>query len=87
MKLLFCKACGDVFAIGLKKWRFCECKATSGRYLDNVYAEYRGADAIPLGFANGTFAEAVKKHENAYWGERFDAFVIEQQCPTFRKVK
>ena len=54
---------------------------------DGIYT----GPSIPLGFANHSFLEAVKnqpkKHQGPRTGERFEAFVIEKECPTFRKVK
>lgn len=85
MKLLFCSICHDVFRLDHDA-RECHCGLVGGKYVDDLNAEYYGKDAIPLGFANETFAEAVCNQPHAGMGERFTAFVIPKECDTFKKV-
>lgn len=84
MKLLFCKACQDVFRL-IDTERVCRCGATRGRYVDELNAVYTGTDAVPIGFANSSFVRAVRAQpiEDSRGGERFDAFVIPVECATF----
>lgn len=58
MKLLMCLDCGDIFNL-TKQEKKCGCGKTSGRYTDELNAEYEG-NAQPIGFANGSFIEAIK---------------------------
>lgn len=84
MKLLFCKKCSDVFRL-FDDLRVCACGETSGRYLNNLDAIYGGSHAIPLGFVNDSFAEAITGQPESGLGRRFDAFVIPKTCFTFQK--
>jgi len=58
MKLLLCLDCGDIFNLTAKEKK-CGCGKTSGRYIDDLNAEYEG-NAQPIGFSNGSFIEAIK---------------------------
>lgn len=49
-------------------------------------AEFKGP-AIPLGFHNTYFFNALKNQPKKDWGKEFTAFVIEKNCPTFKKKK
>jgi len=62
------------------------CGACGGTYVDNVQAEYYGP-AIPLGFDNPSFLQAVDNQPNRGMGKLFTGFVIPKECKTFRKVK
>lgn len=84
MKLLYCGYCGDVFNIGYESKK-CSCGRTSGLYLDNVNARYSGKHAVPLGFANNSFDNALKRQPNSGMGKEFSAFVIPVICDTFVK--
>jgi hypothetical protein len=85
MKLIFCTECHDLFRM-LTHERTCECGKSGGTYLeDGLHVEYWGP-AVPLGFDNMSFARAVQNQPETGWGERFEAFVIEKQCPTMVKV-
>jgi hypothetical protein len=86
VKLLFCRACEDVFKLRVGETRRCQCGNTSGKYTDNLQATYSGKYAVPLGFANHSLGRAVKMQPATGWGERFEAFVIEKDCPTFQKT-
>jgi hypothetical protein len=67
--------------------RWCQCGKVGGIYVNEIDACYWGDDAIPLGFANSSFIEAVRNQPEAGTGERFTAFVIPKKCPTFLKCK
>jgi len=83
MKLLFCPKCQDVFKLDYRT-KHCNCAHTYGRYLkDGLNAEI-SEGAIPLGFANGSFVKALQNRPDYDWGERFEAFVIEKNCPTVK---
>jgi hypothetical protein len=85
MKLLRCNKCLDVFSIHYDV-RECSCGETSGKYFeDGLHAIYKG-DCTPLGFANGSFRQAIHNQPEKGWGEDFTAFVIQKECDTFKKV-
>lgn len=84
MKLIFCPRCGDIIALRAER-RTCVCGASYGQYLDDVNAVY-GGQAIPLGIANQSFAQAVRHQPDHGQGQRFDAFVIPKICPTMTRV-
>ena len=51
MKLLRCRACGDILAM-YYRWRRCRCGASRGRYLtDGLHAEIDGL-SLALGMRN-----------------------------------
>lgn len=84
MKLLFCKSCQDVFKLVLGELRYCRCARTHGHYVDEVNAVYYGEYAVPLGFQNSSFVDAViKQPAQEGPGRRFEAFVIPTECETF----
>lgn len=85
MKLLLCRECNDIFNLRMEEKK-CGCGKTSGRYTDEVNAEYRGP-AVPLGFTNSSLAGAVRRRTRFGPGKTFVAFVIERVCPTFVKLK
>lgn len=85
MKLLYCNACGDLVVLNHRP-RSCRCGHTSGRYLDDLNAVYTG-DAVPIGFANPSFLQALKSQPEMGWGLVFEAFVIPRVCPTFVRVE
>lgn len=82
MKLLFCPQCQDIVRLFRKTRRRCECGACSGQYLDELNAVYSGP-AIPLGFSNPSFVDALHHQPQEGWGRNFEAFVIPKICPTF----
>jgi hypothetical protein len=85
MKLLLCLDCDDIFNIGYEI-KSCNCGATKGKYIDQQNAIYSGVNAIPLGFANNSFANAIRNQSvNELYGERFIAFVVPKECETFIK--
>ena len=86
MKLLFCNFCYDIFSLAPEE-KVCTCGRSRGAYdQDLLHAWYVGTAAIPLGFINSSFDEAMRAQPNDGMGERFVAFVIPKVCPTFRKV-
>lgn len=84
MKLLYCRQCHDVFALA-RESRACRCGATAGRYVDDLNATYAGPNAVPLGFANPSFFDALAQQPAAGWGRPFEAFVVPVVCATFRR--
>lgn len=86
MKLLLCRKCQDVFKLQSKQ-KTCACGAVGGRYFeDGINAEYWGENAVPIGFANSTLADAILDQPEEGWGKEFKAFVIPKVCPTMQKV-
>ena len=83
MKLLYCKKCHDIILLRKGVRRVCECRKTRGIYIDDLNAEYDGEHAVPLGFDNKSFLQAIKDQPSEGMGQRFEAFVIPKSCPTF----
>jgi hypothetical protein len=84
MKLLLCKICGDIFNLKLHS-KSCSCGLVSGKYIDNLYAEY--SNGIPIGFNNSSLAKALKNQPDSGMGERFEAFIIPKECPTMVELR
>jgi len=87
MKLFFCPECEDVIRM-FYEIRHCRCQKAFGRYIDDLNAEI-GGTAIPLGFANSSFVNAIKwrsSRKNDTWGIEFRAFVIPEKCDTITVV-
>ncbi|RLI38909.1 hypothetical protein DRO66_00365 [Candidatus Bathyarchaeota archaeon] len=87
MKLIFCKSCHDVVKLIIGVKRSCKCGKCSGLYIDKLNAEYEGDDVMPLGFNNFSLKDALNDQPKSGQGMRFDAFVIPEICPTFKKLK
>lgn len=85
MKLLLCLKCNDVIKLDTLT-RSCKCGAISGRYLDDLMAEYEGDYAIPLGFDNVSLVRAIEQQPQNGCGKRFEAFVIPKECDTLRNL-
>jgi hypothetical protein len=71
MKLLFCLKCQDARKLGKRK-RYCACRQSSGRYIDDVMAEVSGPCEV-ICFANSSLAEALKNPGSM--GKHFVAWV------------
>ena len=85
MKLLYCNTCRDIVKL-YRTTRTCQCGATGGHYKqDGLNAVYYGP-AIPLGFANGSFHEALDNQPEFGMGTNYNAFVIPKVCPTMVRV-
>jgi len=85
MKLLYCNTCRDIVKL-YRTTRTCHCGATGGHYReDGLNAIYYGP-AIPLGFANGSFHEALDSQPEFGAGYRYTSFVIPKVCPTMEHV-
>lgn len=86
MKLLFCESCHDIFRLTLDSSRCCSCGGAWGWYeKDCVHATYGGDYAVPLGFANSSFRNALDNRPIEGVGKRFEAFVVPMKCDTFVK--
>ncbi len=85
MKMLFCIECNDIFNLQ-KKEKTCSCGKTGGKYTDNVNAVYWGFHAVPLGFTNNSFKEALIKQPNDGLGSRYEAFIIPKNSPTMKRT-
>lgn len=86
MKLIFCPSCEDVVRL-VSEPRVCMCGVSGGYYLeDGLNAEIWG-EAVPLGFANGRFVEALRSRPQSGWGYVFPAFIIPHECGTIRKLE
>ena len=87
MKLLLCKslACRDIVKLS-KTTRTCQCGATGGHYKeDGLNAVYYG-NAIPIGFHNSSFTDAISNQPEYGSGVEFTAFVIPDNVPTITHV-
>ncbi len=87
MKLVLCRKCSDVFKMGDGKFKHCTCRASGGRYVDNLNAEMYGEYAIPIGLHNPQLVQAIKAQPEDGWGPEFKAWVIAKQCPTIKIVE
>lgn len=74
MKLLLCPECDDLFNLHFEI-RTCRCGKSSGRYINDVNAEYRGK-AIPIGFANSSLGSAIRRYKVDAGNHEFVAFTI-----------
>jgi len=83
-ELLFCMNCKDVFNLNMRL-KSCTCGRSRGRYQDDLNASFKGS-AIPLGFANKSFIAAIQNQPKEGPGRGFEAFVVESNCPTFKKL-
>ena len=85
MKLIYCNKCKDVIRLN-KTTRTCQCGVTGGHYKeDGLHAIYYGP-AIPLGFSNSSFHEAIDSQPEFGKGTVYNAFVIPKVCPTMEHV-
>lgn len=84
MKLIFCPRCTDVRRLFPADTTWCRCRASWGRYDDDLHATIGGA-AVPLGYANGSFARALRHRTATGPGSTFLAFVMPLSCPTVRQ--
>lgn len=80
MKLILCPKCSDLFRL-TQKYKVCECGASAGNYVDDLNAITYGK-AIPVGFANYSFIQAIRNQPNEGLGKEFTAFIIPKKCPT-----
>jgi hypothetical protein len=85
MKLVLCTDCQDIIRL-VKETRTCMCGRVSGYYVDDLHAEYTGDSAIPLGFNNRSLVRAVVERPKTGMGRDFIAFVIAEECETFKKL-
>jgi hypothetical protein len=84
MKLILCTDCWDVFKLTYPTRK---CGKTWGYYeKDGLNAKYGGETAVPLGFANGSLANAADNQPEEGMGKEFVAFVIPKVCPTMLKL-
>jgi len=88
MKLLFCPKCQDIFKLS-QEWRTCSCGEARGHYVGEIDAKYTGG--VPIGIENTSFVKALRSANRQLGtrdglGIRFEAFVIPDVCPTFKKV-
>lgn len=81
-------SCQDVFKLRGEEWRTCQCGRIGGRYIDALNAEFYGDGAVTLGFSNTSFSEKLwSDRSNATRGTEFVAFIIPDNCETFKKVR
>lgn len=81
MKLIYCTSCSDVVRL-TKRERECECGKAHGQYHEDGLNATIGGTAVPLGFANYSFVDAVRSQPEDGRGHHFVAFVIPRKCPT-----
>ena len=83
MKLLFCANCGDIFNLSYDE-KHCSCGVTSGTIQIDGTAVYHG-DAVPLGFCDPEFDNAILNKPKTGKAIEFLAFVIPENAETFVK--
>lgn len=62
--------------------RRCICGRVRGQYYSDGRRAWVSGPAIPLGFTNSSFADAIVGQPDRGNGARFEAFVIPRECPT-----
>jgi hypothetical protein len=83
MKLLYCTECGDVVGLRPDMERVCACGASRGRYYEDRLHAWISGPAVPIGFANHSFEDALQNRPPpGQRGREFKAFVIERECRT-----
>jgi hypothetical protein len=85
MKLLLCRECQDIIRLVMEE-RKCSCGKVSGKYTNNLLAEYKGETAVPIGISNSTLVKAVNNQPKEGLGTTFEAFVIPKNCETFTNL-
>ncbi len=85
MKLIFCPHCEDVVKLRTEFRRVCRCGKSGGMYQPDGLNAIIDGDAVPLGFLNSSFSDALKERPQSGMGSRFEAFVILHRCPTVSK--
>lgn len=83
MKLIFCPKCQDVLKLQKFK-RECMCRKSWGGYTDEVNAAI-GGEAIPIGFGNNSFKDAIRMKPRDTRSVKFNAFVIPKKCESIKK--
>lgn len=86
MKLLFCPKCQDVVRL-FQKRKVCECGASWGEYIDNLYATY-GGEAIPLAIGWTSFLNALAVRDDKdhrFLGPTFEGWVVPESSDRFVK--
>jgi hypothetical protein len=86
MKLIYCPACDDVVKLH-PELTTCRCGRSYGMYAPDGLNALYGGRAVPLGFANSSLMFAINMQPESGDGQRFEAFVIPKQCPTFHKLE
>ena len=98
MKLIFCPACQDVRKLFERSnnggyTTQCQCGASWGHYLEDGDHAVVGGKAIPLGFANSSFASSLldgsyrEPVNDLGHGVRFTAFFIPESSNKIRRSK
>ena len=84
-KLMVCTYCDDIISLRLMP-RSCECGRSKGFLFDESRAEVNGKYAVPIGFANHSFINAVKFRPKRGLGLRFEAFVVPEVCEGIKQA-
>lgn len=87
MKLIFCPYCTDVVRLVKNKVKKCECGKCYGQYKEDGLTAVISEKAIPIGFANNSFIDALKSKPTPTFGTRFEAFVISKDSTTIKVDK
>ena len=74
MKLILCPKCSDVVKCGNRVKRYCSCRKSWGKYVDELYAEI-GGYAICVCLANSGLVDAIRHQPETGWGHEFKAWV------------
>ena len=85
MKMIYCPKCHDVRKLQ-RKQVFCQCGESSGWYKQDGLNAVLAGMAIPIGFQNTSFVEALKNQPEEGTGAVFEAFVIPKECPTIERL-
>jgi len=85
MKLILCPKCSDVVKFGMRKKRYCRCKKSWAKYIDEINGVY-GGEGIPVCLGNSSLIDAIRNRPESGYGDNFQAWVPPAECSTIRKV-
>lgn len=84
MKLILCKQCQDIVRPYPRETRYCNCGDVKVECLNELDIIVTATEewAVPIGFNNHSFLNAVREQPDSGMGRDFTAFVIPRKCPS-----
>ena len=64
MKLIYCKKCGTLTSLVVKKVRYCKCKKCCGKYLADTITSVINKDSVLVGIDNFSFGISVRRYDD-----------------------
>ena len=87
MKLVYCRKCQDIFKIGNRRKKYCQCGLSYGRCVDKIKVIIGGEYAVPVGIYNPSFVLALAARPKKGRGVDFKAFVIPEECENVKILR